>query len=261
MQLLIGGTRAAYVGPGLNLSPHTNAVCTLAISLGAALDVRLMGKKGVWGEWKSTWAARVPAGALHHIKADSNSTLLFVYLDPQLDRLQNFTDSELNACRESLCKMDLSAATMLMIEHALGLPDEDAAHPRLNTVIRAIENNPGDFDKIEDAAKLINLSGSRFRALFKSEVGIPFRRYRLWRRMAHVVKAVSNGKSLTHAGADAGFSDSAHLSASFKSMFGITPSFLLHPALRIHCAESPATPVWRAPYRSPSLSVDQRQSL
>ncbi len=235
MQLLIGETRVAYIGPGLNLTPHTNAVCTLAISLGSELNIRLMGKKGVWEAWKSTFAVRIPAGTVHHLKADSHSTILFVYLDPKQDRLQKLSDSEMSECRESLCRMNLSMATLSMIEKALRLPTHHETHSRLFRVIRELDVNPSRFEKIEEAAKLTNLSGSRFRALFMKDIGISFRRYRLWRRMACVVKEVEKGNSLTHASAAAGFSDSSHLSASFKSMFGISPSFLLNPQLRIQC--------------------------
>lgn len=44
--------------------------------------------------------------------------------------------------------------------------------------------------------------------------------------MALVMRALSAGETLTVAALDSGFSSSAHLSATFKAMFGLTPSSL-----------------------------------
>lgn len=76
-------------------------------------------------------------------------------------------------------------------------------------------------------ANQINLSESRMQHLFKQTVGIPLRRYYLWMRLKVVVKLVLQGRSLTNAAYEAGFSDSAHFSRTFKSMYGIKPSSLL----------------------------------
>ena len=42
--------------------------------------------------------------------------------------------------------------------------------------------------------------------------------------MAKVMKALSEGQSLTEAALLSGFSSSAHLSTAFKSMFGLSPN-------------------------------------
>lgn len=62
---------------------------------------------------------------------------------------------------------------------------------------------------------------------FDSAVGMPFRRYRLWRRMAVVMQAIAGGESLTAAAHGAGFASSAHLSSAFRAMFGLAPSELI----------------------------------
>ncbi len=74
---------------------------------------------------------------------------------------------------------------------------------------------------------MAGLSASRFRFLFRQAVGMPFRRYRLWKRMAIVMPALAAGDSLTMAAHGAGFASSAHLSAVFKDMFGLAPSDLV----------------------------------
>ena len=68
----------------------------------------------------------------------------------------------------------------------------------------------------------VHLSQSRFVTLFKKNVGVPFRRYLMWQRLLEAVKQVTSGVSLTEAAHESGFADSAHLSRTFKQMFGMT---------------------------------------
>ncbi|MCW8345941.1 helix-turn-helix transcriptional regulator [Vibrio sp. ZSDZ65] len=73
-----------------------------------------------------------------------------------------------------------------------------------------------------DVAATLALSESRFLHLFRQEVGIPWRPYLLWCRMICAVEAVLAGQSATEAAYMAGFSDSAHLSRTFRHTFGMT---------------------------------------
>ena len=51
--------------------------------------------------------------------------------------------------------------------------------------------------------------------------------YRRWIRMLHAVEALAQGASLTAAAHDAGFTDSAHLTHTFRDHFGLAPTDLL----------------------------------
>jgi AraC-like DNA-binding protein len=74
---------------------------------------------------------------------------------------------------------------------------------------------------LADAAAHVGLSTGRARHLFVEGTGLPFRTYLLWLRLAKAVELFSAGASLTDAAHDAGFSDSSHLSRTFRRMFGI----------------------------------------
>lgn len=76
--------------------------------------------------------------------------------------------------------------------------------------------------RAKDASEKCNLSESRFLHLFTEQIGIAWRPYLLWRRMLCALQYLVNGQSATKAAYAAGFSDSAHLSRTFKSMFGMT---------------------------------------
>ena len=61
---------------------------------------------------------------------------------------------------------------------------------------------------------------------FTESVGIPLRPYVRWLRLQRAATAIVTGTPLSLAAAEAGFSDAAHMSRTFKQMFGMTPSAL-----------------------------------
>jgi AraC-like DNA-binding protein len=87
----------------------------------------------------------------------------------------------------------------------------------------AIDGKP----QLAEAARRAGVSPTRLTHVFTREVGIPFRRFVLWSRMRQAVASTQAGRDLTEAAVDAGFSDSAHLSRTFRAMFGLSPSMVL----------------------------------
>ncbi|MFM0503412.1 helix-turn-helix transcriptional regulator [Paraburkholderia caffeinilytica] len=75
-------------------------------------------------------------------------------------------------------------------------------------------------------AQAVHRSPSRLAHRFRDATGVPVRRYVLWCRLRAAAEAAMRGSSLTDAAHAAGFSDSAHLSRTFRSSFGIAPSFM-----------------------------------
>ena len=73
-----------------------------------------------------------------------------------------------------------------------------------------------------EISQQLALSESRFLHLFRQELGVSWRPYLLWRRMNCAIQAMVNDTSATDAAHLSGFSDSAHLSRTFKSTFGMT---------------------------------------
>lgn len=98
---------------------------------------------------------------------------------------------------------------------------------RVSNVITHIKSNlhkPLNFKELKDIAFL---SESRLIHLFKEEIGIPIRKYVLWCRLQEAIKHFLKGQTLTQSAHLAGFSDIAHLTRTFVSMFGMTPSQIL----------------------------------
>lgn len=80
-------------------------------------------------------------------------------------------------------------------------------------------------------AKTVHRSPSRLAHRFREATGVSVRRYVLWCRLRAALDAAMRGSSLTEAAHLAGFADSAHLSRTFRSMFGVAPSFFFKPGL------------------------------
>jgi len=113
---------------------------------------------------------------------------------------------------------------------------QQALDSRIETVIGYIAKAEHKMADVEELAQVVALSSGRLIHLFKQEVGIPIRRYLLWQRLLDACAYASlhahdemncDGKSdlsLTDAAHQAGFTDSAHFSRTFKAMFGLHPS-------------------------------------
>lgn len=97
---------------------------------------------------------------------------------------------------------------------------------RVRQIIQWASNNLDSPLGISEAATHAGLSPSRASHLFVEETGLPFRHYILWLRLIRAVETYSRGGSLTEAAHEAGFSDSAHLSRTFKRMFGLPAASL-----------------------------------
>ena len=102
-----------------------------------------------------------------------------------------------------------------------GTPD-----PRVLRAMRMLSDRADDPPTLGEAAAAVGLSPGRFRHLFVAETGLPYRGYALWLRLGQAVDVFAAGGSLTDAAHDAGFADSAHLSRTFRRMFGLAPSSL-----------------------------------
>jgi len=107
-----------------------------------------------------------------------------------------------------------------------GRTDAEAHDPRIAKTITWMTARLDLPLGLKDVAKLIHLSPGRTRHLFVEQTGLPFRTYLLWLRLERAVEMFAGGASLTQAAHEAGFADSAHLSRTFRRMFGIAAASL-----------------------------------
>jgi len=98
---------------------------------------------------------------------------------------------------------------------------------RILATIQRIKTHTRENLSVACLAKQVGLSASRLVSLFKSEVGIPIRRYRLWYRLFLSTQRMTTGTSVTDAALEAGFADSAHFSRTYRAILGFQPSAML----------------------------------
>jgi len=138
-----------------------------------------------------------------------------------------------------LCNSELNSQSAINIKNiCINFFREHISEPslidnRISKLIKYIQNNPEPSYKGISLANMIFLSESRMQHLFKQQIGIPIRKYLLWNKIRSVLMLSLNGYSITFAAHQSGFSDSAHFSRTFKSMFGISPSKLLSKTVNL----------------------------
>jgi AraC-like DNA-binding protein len=106
------------------------------------------------------------------------------------------------------------------------LPRPLAPDPRVMELIAWARRETDRPLTLSEAARRTGLSADRTSHLFVEQTGLAFRTYLLWLRMSRAVELYAGGASLTEAAHQAGFSDSAHFSRTFRRMFGVAAAAL-----------------------------------
>lgn len=101
-----------------------------------------------------------------------------------------------------------------------------AADPRIARLLAWVAPRLEGAVSLREVSAFIGLSPGRTRHLFVQQTGLPFRTYLLWLRLMRATESFASGTSLTEAAHLAGFADSAHLSRTFRRMFGIAAASL-----------------------------------
>lgn len=236
-RIFLSSGRAAYVGPGLDLEPHRNLAATIAVALERPFNLQFL-EAQTDGCANASRIALIPPGSLHHLHTVGD--MAFIYLDAMSDDYARLKSADLSSALGPIVEYRGDAANLSVIEalcRFLGVRARPTKDERVVAVVQLIDQQPQAVESIATAAAIVGVSSSRFQCLFRQAVGMPFRRYRLWRRMAIVLRSVSSGSTLTNAALDAGFSSSAHLSTTFKATFGLKPSSLAALGIRIDSDE------------------------
>jgi AraC-like DNA-binding protein len=113
-----------------------------------------------------------------------------------------------------------------IIGRLAGLAEPELPDRRVQNIIAQVASRLDDPMTLAAAAKSADLSPGRLRHLFVEQTGLPFRTYLLWLRLTKAVAVFASGGSLTEAAHQAGFSDSAHFSRTFRRMFGLPAAAL-----------------------------------
>ena len=95
---------------------------------------------------------------------------------------------------------------------------------RVEAALKYVQSNLREPLTCSDVAKHVFLSEGRFSHLFKEQVGMTFAAYLIYQRVMKTYVEIINGKSITEAAIEAGFSSSTHFAETSKRLFGLSAS-------------------------------------
>lgn len=100
-------------------------------------------------------------------------------------------------------------------------------HPKVDRVLALLANDPlSPPPALGDFAERVGLSPSRLMHAFTESTGTTWRAYLRWLRFQRALLALTRGVPLTRTALEAGFHDAAHMTRTFKQMYGLSPSRL-----------------------------------
>jgi AraC family transcriptional regulator len=193
------------------------------------------------GPWRSGRGIIVPANVAHSYSGQgSYGAMLFVDPDSSEGVWLRSTESRVTPAAEALrrfCErplesMDVGGLIRWIVESlCAGAPPARRPDPRITQVLDLIASSNDLRVSLERVAASVFLSPSRFQHLFKQQVGLAFRRYLLWRKVTRAMMLIARERTLAAAAQDSDFADAAHLTRTFRQMFGLPPSVLMHGEL------------------------------
>lgn len=254
--LWIGAGRATYLGPSLELAPHSTSVHCVIVGVDDLFTLRVEGAADL-----VTRSALVPPRVVHQVISRPGSRILFCYSDVTMALGRDHASRM--ALRQELfwtCHREETALVRLcrgpvpdgaaIAALATG-PRHRDLDPRIVRTVRRIHADVSVRRNASDLARAEHLSTSHFLRLFGSETGTSFRRYRLWARMLHVARSILEGTDFTSAAMSAGFASPSHFSDSFLRMFGLTATSLATTGANIVVDDAALSPTSTATRATP----------
>jgi len=257
--LCVGAGKTVYVGRLGVVDWHRHGAPVFVVGLSGNFRLGTPA-----GHWLSCRAAVIPAGVRHALDVGGDPLAVF-YPEPNVASLADLArlgamwevsgrilagrTAELGVFRELYeDRAALNFAGEMLDDLAdflragKGPPVLD---PRIARVVEWLGRNPSDLTPLAQLLRPDGVSVSRFLHLFSKDIGVPFRRFRIWNRLRAASSMALGGANLTDAAIGAGFSDSAHFSRLHRETFGVTPSYILGRLARASIAGRPKATVNR----------------
>lgn len=242
LRLYLWPHRLLYIGPGHDASMHRHHAAQICWGLGGRLRLRT----GAQSAWKEQNGFLVLPDRPHAFDA-SGSSVAMLYLESECAEfasLQARIDAGAGDSSTAFEPPPVAAEGLRILATEGGSIDDANSTCELWLGLDGAELRPRSQDaRIAEAltllstqidrpvrlhvlASALHVSPSWLSHRFAEETGVPLRRYVVWLRLRRAVELVLQGASWTEAAHAVGFSDSAHLSRSFRDTFGIAPSSL-----------------------------------
>jgi AraC-like DNA-binding protein len=204
------------------LAPHANEVtCILAGRRGAVLVES--GGRRITGD-----VLLVQAGIAHAVRcAEGGARVLF--LDGLAWSAGNGLADRLDGTMVSLAMAVIAGnhddQGELRARIAHGAPPPLGAYSgAMHAVLRDLVADPMERMTQTELARRLGMERTRALRAFKECTGQTFRAFKRWTGLQVAARKMVQGESVGTAALDAGFADTAHLSRTFRHLFGLTPS-------------------------------------
>lgn len=214
------------LAPRLHNRPHSHVAASLLVGLEQPISVQLAGH---WLTAQAVWAAPDVNQAL-----SSDGPVAVIHLDPDHRAWRGLglegpggvfpwsCHADLAAC---LAELDgqRTAAAALALRRVLEQGEPRPLDPRVAAACRTLRAGEGDIGGAL-LAEQAGLSESRFRHLFRAQVGVTLKRFQLHLKCQRALTLWRDGMSLTDLALAAGFYDQPHLNRTLRAMFDTPPS-------------------------------------
>lgn len=98
-----------------------------------------------------------------------------------------------------------------------------AMHPAVLCTVQSLYDGLDAGVRLAEVAAPVRLSEGRLSHLLSQQLGLGLRPYVLWLRLQRAAEQVGRGASMSAAAIAAGFPDGAHMTRTFRRMFGAAP--------------------------------------
>lgn len=219
---------ADYSDPEL----HRHSAAHIMISLEDKIDIIIEKKK------TQCRGIVIPSGIAHTAITENNKVLVFLFdnttsVANQIRTLDILSDEAVNEiveaydCFENSDKSNESYGKFINCVYNcadIKVMETTIMDKRIVCAQKYIYSKLQERISCEDVARHIFLSEGRFSHLFKEQVGMSFSAYLVYQRIIKTYTEIINGKSITEASIEAGFSSSAHFAETNKKLFGLPAS-------------------------------------
>lgn len=177
----------------------------------------------------------IPSGVAHKVETFDNPVLVFLYASSTnvtkriqkvtviqeskiTEIISSYTEFEKESNKANYNKIEKLIFNLLEINDNF----ENLTDERIVSAMEYVKSRSAEKVSCKEAADMVYLSEGRFSHLFKEQVGMTFASYVICQRIFKVYSEVMQGKSVTEAAIEAGFSSSAHFADVNRRVFGIS---------------------------------------
>ena len=209
---------------------HSHSAAHIMISLDEKIEIIAEEEK------KTCKGVLIPTGMVHTADTDKNRVLVFLFdsttsVANQIKELTILSDEVVDeivnaySCFEESDQSYFSYRKFIRCVYectGIKMNENMAMDKRIEYALTYIQSNLQESITCSDVANYISLSEGRFSHLFKEQVGMTFSAYLIYQRIIKTYTEIVNGKSITEASIEAGFSSSSHFAETNKKLFGVS---------------------------------------